>query len=669
MKKFLSAILTVALVFTGITFSKTHEVKGNTLVYRVETNNTRGQYDPDLEKYQRLSDSNVWSSNGFTAKIVLLGGKEPYTFTNYDKNLINIKKTSDNHYDLVTSGYGMDTISVRDSQGLTTTVPFFSCKRAKISFGANPGDGKNYVLATGTGNHSSEITYNFHQGATENNAIVGREWTSSNPTVCTVNDVNSATTTITAKKTGTAVITCRVYDKVACYNKYHYKDDYVGVTASVTVTVVNDTIVKIKDSSRGDIEKKTLNLKEDDELNLTPSLTNSVVPIKWYITSSNNEVAGIQGTKVNVKSGGNAKITVTGGGQTSYFDIKATGYIHTIETEKDVLLYEGVAKKLNYSYSPTTNIDISELKFRSSNPSVATIDDKGLMVAVSPGTCTFTISSKKVIKTINCTVASYLKSINLDKLSKVEIGSSYDISKILTKIPSSAVLESVKVKSSNTGVIEVYENNKIKCMRPGYARLTIEVKDSSGLTKTIDKEILVRLQKPEITSYKYSKKKNTIAWTLVPQATNYTVYRKIGKNKFKKLKTLTGTTYTEKKIKKGKAYYYKVVANHTNEKFNSEDSNTILLKSSLKKPKIKKIKKKKGIYIITIKGTKYTGFEIYYGTNKKALKKLGSAKKNIVGTMALKKGKKYFFKVRSYEVVGKKKVRSKFSKVYKYKAK
>ncbi|MFQ7866345.1 MAG: hypothetical protein ACLRIQ_12475 [Blautia wexlerae] len=69
---------------------------------------------------------------------------------------------------------------------------------------------------------------------------------------------------------------------------------------------------------------------------------------------------------------------------------------------------------------------------------------------------------------------------------------------------------------------------------------------------------------PEISSIKANKRKVSLRWKKVSNATGYYVYRSTNpKTSFKKVKTVTGgqTSYTEKKaLSKNKTYYYKIVA-------------------------------------------------------------------------------------------------------------
>lgn len=89
----------------------------------------------------------------------------------------------------------------------------------------------------------------------------------------------------------------------------------------------------------------------------------------------------------------------------------------------------------------------------------------------------------------------------------------------------------------------------------------------------------------KISSIKNSKKGQVaIKYNKVKDAKQYVIYRADKKNgTFKKIGTSKKTSYTDKKVKKGKTYYYKVVATGTNKaKANME------VTSSVKKIKVKK---------------------------------------------------------------------------------
>ena len=141
-----------------------------------------------------------------------------------------------------------------------------------------------------------------------------------------------------------------------------------------------------------------------------------------------------------------------------------------------------------------------------------------------------------------------------------------------------------------------------------------------------------------------------LTWTKADNATKYQVYRKVGKNsKFVNIATTTSLKYTDKKVKTGKKYYYKVVA--VNEKGETVDSKTVKATPKAKKLKVK-AKKKAGRTVLSWKKVKgATGYKVYRSTKKNGkYKKVKTITKKSLATFKAKKSnKKYYYKVVAYK--------------------
>lgn len=87
--------------------------------------------------------------------------------------------------------------------------------------------------------------------------------------------------------------------------------------------------------------------------------------------------------------------------------------------------------------------------------------------------------------------------------------------------------------------------------------------NNSGNTTTVTVKKPAKVTKVTATVAK-NKKKVTLKWKKVKNANGYVVYRATKKNgKYTKVKTITKAStvkFTDKKVKKGKTYYYKVRA-------------------------------------------------------------------------------------------------------------
>lgn len=103
-------------------------------------------------------------------------------------------------------------------------------------------------------------------------------------------------------------------------------------------------------------------------------------------------------------------------------------------------------------------------------------------------------------------------------------------------------------------------------------------------------ELKVRALDKPVASVKAGKKKATVKWAAVPNAENMVVLRATKKNgKYKTVKTLAGdkTSFTNKKLKKGKVYFFKVKA-VVNQK--DKDGNVIATLENLSAAKKVKVK-------------------------------------------------------------------------------
>ena len=161
-----------------------------------------------------------------------------------------------------------------------------------------------------------------------------------------------------------------------------------------------------------------------------------------------------------------------------------------------------------------------------------------------------------------------------------------------------------------------------------------------------------------------------IAWKVVPQASQFEVYRSSKKNgNYKKIAVLQGqvTHYPDSRTKRNKYYFYKVRALYQiNGKSEwSAFSNTVKTKRTLlRKPKVRTRKSK---HILTLTFQKYEGryIDLYVGKKGRKMKAVKLKSKRIKKTLRLQyavKAKNVYLYIRTYLGHGKKKRYSKFVK-------
>lgn len=164
---------------------------------------------------------------------------------------------------------------------------------------------------------------------------------------------------------------------------------------------------------------------------------------------------------------------------------------------------------------------------------------------------------------------------------------------------------------------------------------------------------------PTPTSVKATKNTSSIkvSWSAKSGVTGYKIYRKANGGSYKLIKTVTGATtksYTDKSVKKGTNYSYKVKAyfkDYTGKIYKSSYSSAVTAKliGTIAKPTNVKAKKYSSYNKVTWnKVSTATGYKVY--------RKVGSGSYTLVKTTtaatfkdkSVKSGKKYTYKVKAY---------------------
>ncbi len=145
-----------------------------------------------------------------------------------------------------------------------------------------------------------------------------------------------------------------------------------------------------------------------------------------------------------------------------------------------------------------------------------------------------------------------------------------------------------------------------------------------------------------------------LTWKKVTGADGYRVYQYNSKTgKYEKIKTLTGTSYTVKKLKAGTTYKFAVKA------YSKADGETLWASSSktiktCTKPANPTVKATASGNKVTLKWSKVTGatgYVIYMQDEFGDYEKIGTTKKTSYTKKSLQKGETYYFRVRAYKTV------------------
>ena len=290
-----------------------------------------------------------------------------------------------------------------DSNGKVTAVAVGS---ATITVTAKDGSGKSASCSvtvtqpvTGITLNKTSLSLKIGESATltatvspSNASNKGLIWKSSDTSVATV-DSNGK---ITAVAVGSATVTVTAKDGS-------------GKSASCIVTVAKAT----QPVTGITLDKTSLNLKTGGSATLTATVTPSNASNKGLTwKSSDTSVATVDTNgKVTAVAVGSATITVTakdGSGKSNSCTVtvtKATQLVTGITLDKsEISLKTGATASLTATVSPS-DASNKEVTWESSDSTVAAVDEKGTVTALSEGTATITATAKDGSgKNASCTI-------------------------------------------------------------------------------------------------------------------------------------------------------------------------------------------------------------------------------------------------------------------------
>ena len=212
-------------------------------------------------------------------------------------------------------------------------------------------------------------------------------WSSSDSSVASVSGGK-----VTAKGAGTATITVTTSDG----NK---KDVF-------NITVKEKEIIKVTNIT---LSKDSLNLETGQSETITATITPDNATdktIKW--STNDSSIATVSGGKITAIGAGTATITATSsdGNKTATCIVKVTAPIIEVTkvalNKKEVTLTVGETIQLTATITPTNASDKS-VTWKSSNGSVASVSEKGLVKALKAGNSNITVKTANG-KTATCQV-------------------------------------------------------------------------------------------------------------------------------------------------------------------------------------------------------------------------------------------------------------------------
>lgn len=228
--------------------------------------------------------------------------------------------------------------------------------------------------------------------------------------------------------------------------------------------------------------KETVNI--GDEFYIIAIATNGKIP-KW--TSSGSRIASVNTYgKVTAKKEGVATITakVAGGEASCKVTVRKT---KVSVSETGISLERGESFLLSATSSSKTPIT-----WKSSHKSIATVDDKGMVLALKPGESTITASADG--STATCKVKVKFPTVKLDK-KKITLYRGQSIK--LSASVSSGVTPSWK--SNKKSVATVNPDGTVTAIKNGSAIITATVDKVSASCEVVVKKPDISISADEIT--------------------------------------------------------------------------------------------------------------------------------------------------------------------------
>lgn len=538
---------------------------------------------------------------------------------------------------IVTATYGSVKKDITiNSQDAPITVDSVSLNKTELSF--------NKIGA------SEKLTATVLPAEANANVI----WSSSNEAVAKV----AADGTVTAAADGTATITATAGGKSAVCN------------------VIVKTTPDIVEVASLALSKSALSF---DTIGASETLTAAILPanatdksVTW--TSSNSNVAAVVNGTVKAAGNGTAVITAKAGNKTALCNVTVSQKATKISLNKSSLTFKkiGASEKLTAAVEPSAAADKS-VTWSTSNSKVATVSN-GTVKAAGNGTATITAKAANGLKAeCKVTVSQASEKVTIEisnqtvsgKTLSVKKGKTYTLKAEVSPSSTASANKKIKWSTSNKKIATVTSAGKVKIVGKGTVKITAKTADNKSATVTFKASTKkVRVSKVTLKADKKTVVAGTkvnLKATVTPVTADNTKITWTSSNKSVATVSSKGVVTTKKAGK---------VTITAKAKDGSGKKATVKIKvTAPSKTKITSVKNSKAKTAV-IKWNKVSnakGYEVSMSTSKskgyKVIKTINNKNTVTLTKTGLKKGKTYYFKVRSFVKVGSKKVYSSYSAV------
>ncbi len=262
---------------------------------------------------------------------------------------------------------------------------------------------------------------------------------------------------------------------------------YVTVT-DVYVEVPENTTFKVNDT----YQIKAHVLPEDA----------NVQTLSYYIPTTKASVnqSGLVTFKQTGSDNGEVKITI----RSRESNVEKTLILYVVEPvtsinitgEESKVLPIGETYKITYEILPS-NASNKNVKFTSSNSSIASVSEDGTVTSKSTGTATITVTTVDGSKTASITIYAgpHVESISINNTdSDLHIGDKVQIK--VTISPGDASLQTFTYSTSNSEIASITQDGVVTALKTGQVRITVTTLDE-GKSASVTFNIKNVQDKPE----------------------------------------------------------------------------------------------------------------------------------------------------------------------------
>ena len=158
---------------------------------------------------------------------------------------------------------------------------------------------------------------------------------------------------------------------------------------------------------------------------------------------------------------------------------------------------KGESKKIQVEILPKEAKD-HEIVYTSSNNNIATVDSKGNILGIKPGTCTITIKAKEnnVSTSLNITIYSQVTDMELetDKIT-IQTGEKFQINPVI--YPEDANNKKVIYKSENENIVQINSSGLITAVSEGETKIIVQTEENK-ITKEIAVKVVEKIEENNI---------------------------------------------------------------------------------------------------------------------------------------------------------------------------